>query len=171
MRTSRPARRRTAVIGTAAAALLTASAAIPAFGATTTPPPVRPAAQTAAEPVRGGSPESTVDRVADFYGAYIDAVYDEDGRLAGQLRTHYLRADLRKRLATWESKNHADGVLRAQNVPVKWSVAYDGSGTGSSYTVVTLTWDSGSRPSTSRVAVRSSLETRQITDIREAPAK
>ncbi|WP_030249855.1 hypothetical protein [Streptomyces violens] len=171
MRSTRPARRRTAVIGTAVAALLTASAAIPAFGATTAPPPVRPAAQTEVQPARGGSPESTVDRVANFYGAYIDAVYDEDGRLARELRNHYLRSDLRKRLADWEAKNHADGVLRAQNVPAKWSVKYDGSGTGSSYTIVTLTWDSGSHPSTSRLAVRSSLETRQITDIKAAPGK
>ncbi|MFI8995279.1 hypothetical protein [Streptomyces sp. NPDC053542] len=170
MRSTRPARRRTTVIGTAAAALLATSAAIPAFGATTAPP-VRPAAQAAVQPVRDGSPESTVDRVADFYGAYIDAVYDEDGRLAHELRNHYLRADLRKRLAVWEEKNHADGVLRAQNVPVKWSVNYDGSGTGSAYTIVTLTWDSGSHPSTSRLAVRSSLETRQITDIKEAPRR
>ncbi|MFC6061791.1 hypothetical protein [Streptomyces ochraceiscleroticus] len=171
MRSSRPARRRTAVIGTAVAALLATSAAIPAFGAGTAPPPVRPAAQAAVQPVRDGSPESTVDRVADFYGAYIDAVYDEDGRLAGELRNHYLRADLRKRLAVWEEKNHADGVLRAQNVPAKWSVNYDGSGTGSAYTIVTLTWDSGSHPSTTRLAVRSSLETRQITDIKAAPAR
>ncbi|MER7398484.1 hypothetical protein ABT381_23590 [Streptomyces sp. NPDC000151] len=171
MRSTRPARRRTTVIGTAAAALLAASAAIPAFGATTTAPPPAHAVQAAAQPARAGSPESTVDRVADFYGAYIDAVYDEDGRLARELRNHYLRSDLRKRLADWEAKNHADGVLRAQNVPVKWSVGYDGSGTGSAYTIVTLTWDSGSHPSTSRLAVRSSLETRQITDIKAAPSR
>lgn len=172
MRTTRPGRHRTAVIG-AATALLVSTAAIPAVAssAVTTRPAVKPAAASEVQPGRAGNPESTVDRVADFYGAYIDAVWDGDGTLAGALRNHYLRADLRKSLAVWEEKNHADGVLRAQNVPNKWAVSYDGSGAGHSYTIVTLTWGTGAKPTTTRLAVQSSLETRQITNIKEAPAK
>jgi hypothetical protein len=51
--------------------------------------------------VRGGSPDSAVDRVADFYGAYIDAVSDGTDDLSGHLRAHYLTEDLRQRLAAW----------------------------------------------------------------------
>lgn len=36
-----------------------------------------------------------MDRVADFYGAYIDAVSDGTDDLSGDLRAHYLTEDLR----------------------------------------------------------------------------
>ncbi|MFB7470801.1 hypothetical protein [Kitasatospora sp. NPDC056184] len=125
--------------------------------------------QTAAsDPVRGGSPDSAVDRVADFYGGYIDAVSDGTDDLGEQLRAHYLTEDLRRRLAAWEEANHADGVLRAQNVPTAWAVGYHDSGAGHLFTTVTLTWGTGPDARHTRLAVQSDLSTKLISDIKEA---
>ncbi|MFF3204486.1 hypothetical protein [Streptomyces sp. NPDC002962] len=89
-----------------------------------------------------GKPSDNITRIADFYGAYTDAVTDEGGgKLADELRKHYLTPAFQKELAAWEDKNHADGVLRAQNVPLAWKVTDNGT---ANYTeaVVTLTWGS-----------------------------
>ena len=91
-----------------------------------------------------GKPSDNVTRIADFYGAYIDAVTDADdgGKLADALRKNYLSAGFQKELAAWEAKEHANGVLRAQNVPLAWKVTDNGT---ADYTeaVVTLTWGGG----------------------------
>ncbi|MEH0547815.1 hypothetical protein QA802_33500 [Streptomyces sp. B21-105] len=86
-----------------------------------------------------GKPSDNVTRIANFYGAYIDAVIDEDGKLADDLRKHYLTSAFQKELQAWEDKNHANGVLQAQNVPLAWNVTDNGT---ANYTeaVVTLTW-------------------------------
>ncbi|MFI5688246.1 hypothetical protein [Streptomyces sp. NPDC051636] len=97
-----------------------------------------------------GKPSDNITRIADFYGAYIDAVTDEDsGDLGEALRGHYLTADFQRELNAWEEKNHADGVLRAQNVPLAWKVTDNGT---ADYTeaVITLTW---SRSSTTKLVV------------------
>ncbi|MFL4908189.1 hypothetical protein ACJ6WF_34525 [Streptomyces sp. MMS24-I2-30] len=57
--------------------------------------------------------------MADFYGAYIGAVCDGTDDLSSQLRSLFLTEDLQQRLAAWEEVNHADGVLRAQDVPTR----------------------------------------------------
>ncbi|WP_329586529.1 hypothetical protein OG500_35900 [Kitasatospora sp. NBC_01250] len=119
---------------------------------------------------RSGSPDSAVDRVADFYGAYIDAVSDGTDDLSDQLRAHYLTQDLRQRLAAWEEANHADGVLRAQDVPTAWEVSYQDSGAGHLFTTVTLTWGTGPDAGKTRLAVQSDLSTKLISDIEDAPA-
>ncbi|NEB79992.1 hypothetical protein G3I40_32940 [Streptomyces sp. SID14478] len=119
-----------------------------------------------------GDPRSTTDRVANFYGAYIDAVWDtEDPASAADakaLRTFYLSAAARKKVAAYEAREHADGILFAQNVPVKWAVTYTGSGAGHSTALVTLTWSDGKNPEVTRIKVQSDLSTRKITDL--APA-
>ncbi|MEU4654607.1 hypothetical protein AB0G32_11750 [Streptomyces sp. NPDC023723] len=75
-------------------------------------------ADTVAVPVRVGRPTSAVDRVADFYGAYIDVLSDVGrGTLSGALRDHYLAPRLRQRLTRWEAVRHADGVLARRGVP------------------------------------------------------
>ncbi|MFJ9458439.1 hypothetical protein ACIRST_25540 [Kitasatospora sp. NPDC101447] len=117
--------------------------------------------------VRSGSLDSAVDRVADFYGAYIDAVSDGTDGLGDQLRAHYLTEDLRRRLAAWEEANHADGVLRAQDVPTRWEVRYHDSGAGHLFTTVTLTWGTGPDAGHTRLAVQSDLSTKLISDIEE----
>ncbi|WP_053730844.1 hypothetical protein [Streptomyces sp. WM6378] len=117
--------------------------------------------------VRGGSPDSAVDRVADFYGAYIDAVSDGTDDLGSQLRSHYLTEDLRQRLAAWEEANHADGVLRAQDVATRWEVKYRDSGGGVLSCTVTLTWGTGPDAGQTQLAVRSDLSTKLISDIED----
>ncbi|WP_236047976.1 hypothetical protein [Streptacidiphilus fuscans] len=118
-------------------------------------------------PVREGSPDSAVDRVADFYGAYIDAVSDGTDNLSHELRSHYLTHDFQHRLTVWEEANHADGVLRAQDVPTHWEVRYHDSGAGHLFTTVTLTWGTGPHAAHTRLAVQSDLSTKLISDIEE----
>ncbi|MEV5507952.1 hypothetical protein [Streptomyces orinoci] len=116
-------------------------------------------------PVRSGSPDSAVDRVANFYGAYIDAVSGGTGSLAGRLRSACLTQDLQRRLAVWEEANHADGVLRAQDVPTHWEVFYDNSATGHLFTRVVLTWGTGPDATRTTLDVQSDLPTKLISDL------
>ncbi|MDX3678180.1 hypothetical protein PV705_24230, partial [Streptomyces scabiei] len=113
-------------------------------------------------------------RVADFFGAYVDAKDDSPGpdtALAKALRTHYLTPAFAERLKAWEKKNKVDGVLRAQNVPVEWTVSESGNGR---HIVVTLTFGGGESPTkTTRFDVKHNL-LGDISDIRaigKAPAK
>ncbi|OKI12605.1 hypothetical protein [Streptomyces sp. CB03911] len=132
--TTRKHVRRTVLIAGLVAAValpigLTASAQATTGGAT--------AGAVAPRTVTGRSSDD-LTRVADFYGAYIDARLDaEDGRLAAELRKFYLRADYLGELAKWEEANQADGVLRAQNVPLKWTVKENGT---AGQVGITLTW-------------------------------
>ncbi|MEV7547018.1 hypothetical protein [Streptomyces sp. NPDC089915] len=121
------------------------------------------AATAAAPPSVSGSPEGAFTRIADFYGSYIDAVYDGDGRTADQLRAFYLSEPLQRELRQWEDANHANGVLRAQNVPLKWKVTSVDSGMGKTNASVTLTW---SGDTTTTVYVQADLRTKKITSIR-----
>ncbi|MEU6343500.1 hypothetical protein ABZ883_21470, partial [Streptomyces sp. NPDC046977] len=139
----RPVRRTALIAGLAAAAVaLPLGLTVPAQGAA-----LAPAAVSAAVPGPvSGVPGQAVTRVADFYGAYIDAkgdYEDPDGALAAALRTHYLTPDFARRLATWEEENGADGVLRAQNVPARWTVRDNGAVGNGHEVVVTLTYGSG----------------------------
>ncbi|MFD8292794.1 hypothetical protein ACFV2B_31825, partial [Streptomyces lavendulae] len=84
------------------------------------------------------------------------------GSTADRLRSFYLSQPLRQELARWEEANHANGVLRAQNVPVQWKVTSTGSGTGKTNATVTLTWGGGD---TTQVHVQADLKTKKITSI------
>lgn len=90
-------------------------------------------------------------------------MYDGDGPTADRLRAFYLSEPLRAELRTWEETNHADGVLRAQNVPLRWKVTSTGSGTGRTNATVTLTWGSD----TTEIHVQADLATRKIVSIRD----
>ncbi|MDT3397125.1 hypothetical protein RKE29_10785 [Streptomyces sp. B1866] len=159
--------RRTA---TTAAALLTMAVAAPAAGATVGAPG-RPAGRDdAPSGVRGGSTGSAADRVADFFGAYLDALHDSGrGRLAQDLRRHYLTAGFRHRLVVWE-RDHGgvDGVLRTRQVPTSWEVAYEDSAMGRVWTRVRLSSGEPGHPVHTYLSVRSDLATRLISDIRPA---
>ncbi|MEV0091685.1 hypothetical protein [Streptomyces sp. NPDC050738] len=148
------------------AALLTAVAVVPAAASTTTSSPRPPA------PSVSGSPEVAYNRVADFYGTYIDAGYGEGGvaagRLSDSLRKFYLTPKLRRHLAAWENRNHADGVLRAQNVPRAWKVTPGDSGMEHTWSTVRLTWGSPRHPAYTYLDVQSDLATKKISWIREA---
>ncbi|WP_030711825.1 hypothetical protein [Streptomyces sp. NRRL F-2580] len=162
---SKPSAKRTASLTLASAAVLTlafvttTSASASADGST----PKR-AQAAAALPSVSGSPQAAFTRIADFYGSYVDAVYDGDGQTADRLRALYLSEPLQAQLRQWEEANHADGVLRAQNVPLQWKVASTGSGTGKTNATVTLTWGGGA---TTKVYVQADLATRKIVSIRD----
>jgi hypothetical protein len=147
MNSKSPAHRRTGRRAAVAAGLVLAvglgvSTQVPAQASVHAPAK----ASTAAHQSVNGTTGQVVTRVADFYGAYIDAFHDDsdpDVTLAAALRKHYLTPDFAKRLAAWEKKNGADGVLRAQNVPAKWTVGDNGAVGNGHEVIVTLTFGSG----------------------------
>ncbi|MGY9070129.1 hypothetical protein [Streptomyces sp. CAS3] len=139
--------------------------------AAVTPALARPAtARTTA--VAQGDARNATQHVADFYGAYIDAVWASDDKAAGAdakaLRAFYLSTAAQKKVAVYETKEHADGILFAQNVPVRWQVAYTGSGAGHATSRVTLTWSDGPHAEVTRIDVQSDLHTLKITDLKPA---
>ncbi|WP_369394044.1 hypothetical protein AB5J72_45645 [Streptomyces sp. CG1] len=158
--------RKTLFTAVALAGGLTLAAVTPALAGTTANRTTRAAAVASAQ----GDPRNATQHVADFYGAYIDAVWATDDKSAGDaakaLRAFYLSADARKKVAAFEKKEHADGILFAQNVPVKWKVTYTGSGSGHATSRVTLTWGDGPHAEVSTIDVQSSLKTLKITDLK-----
>ncbi|MEU6511775.1 hypothetical protein [Streptomyces sp. NPDC046942] len=145
---------------------LTLAAVTPALAGTGASHTTRAAAVSSAE----GDPRNATQHVADFYGAYIDAVWATGDTSAGPaakaLRGFYLTVAAQKKVAAFEKKEHADGILFAQNVPVKWKVTYTGSGAGRATSRVTLTWSDGKHPEVSRIDVQSDLKTLKITDLK-----
>ncbi|MEU9989133.1 hypothetical protein AB0E10_20520 [Streptomyces sp. NPDC048045] len=160
--------RKTLVTAVALTAGLTLAAVTPALAGTAASHTTRATAAVSAQ----GDPRNVTQHVADFYGAYIDAVWaNEDpsaGASAKALRAFYLTAAAQKKVAAFEKKNHADGILFAQNVPVKWKVAYTGSGAGHATSRVTLTWSDGPDAQVTRIDVQSDLKTLKITDLKPA---
>ncbi|MEV6838468.1 hypothetical protein AB0N17_28830 [Streptomyces sp. NPDC051133] len=156
--------RKTLITALALTGGLTLAAVTPALAGTAASHTPRTAA------VAQGDPRNVTQHVADFYGAYVDAVWATDDKSAGDaakaLRAFYLSAAAQKKVAAFEKKEHADGILFAQNVPVKWSVAYTGSGAGHATSRVTLTWSGGKHPEVSRIDVQSDLKTLKITDLK-----
>ncbi|GLX52709.1 hypothetical protein Shyhy01_56590 [Streptomyces hygroscopicus subsp. hygroscopicus] len=139
--------------------------------AAVTPALARPATGHAAVVSRGDARDVT-QHVADFYGAYIDAAWAVDDKAAGAeakaLRAFYLSPAAQKKVAAYEAEEHADGILFAQNVPVRWHVAYAGSGAGHATSRVTLTWSDGPHAEVTRIDVQSDLRTLKITDLKPA---
>ncbi|MFD7026999.1 hypothetical protein ACFWAR_03050 [Streptomyces sp. NPDC059917] len=161
----RPTTRTAAIVfaATAATAALSFAFVTSASASADGSAPKAAPAAAAALPSVSGSPEAAFTRIADFYGAYIDAVYDGDGKTADQLRSFYLAKPLQAELKKWEETNHANGVLRAQNVPSQWKVTSTGSGTGKTSATVTLTWGG----STTEIHVQADLATKKITSIKD----
>ncbi|MDJ0380025.1 hypothetical protein [Streptomyces sp. G-G2] len=162
---NRPTKRTAAIALAATAALSLAFVTTASASGDHAPAQAAPAA-AAGLPSVSGSPQGAFNRIVDFYGAYIDASYDGDGKTADQLRSFYLAKPLQAELKKWEEANHANGVLRAQNVPLKWKVASTGSGMGKTNATVTLTWNGdGSAGSTTEIRVQADLKTQRITSI------
>ncbi|MFF9894874.1 hypothetical protein [Streptomyces longispororuber] len=166
---SRPARRRFGPRAALVAVVLAAAAAVPSSVSATPETGTAPAGGPGQAPPRSGSPGPAYERVAHFYGAYVDMA-DEAGsaRAAAELRNFYLTADLRDRLAVWERRHDADGVLRAAHVPTAWRVTAGDSGMGRTTSTVRLTWGTGEERTYTYLTVRSDLATRKITDIESA---
>ncbi|MFI7317063.1 hypothetical protein [Streptomyces venezuelae] len=158
------------VVSSVSVALLALTVPLVGASSASVDPQARPVSSTV--PARGGSPTSTVDHVADFYGAYTDVLHDT-GRnsLANGLRHHYLTDGLRKSLARWEAAHHRDGVLRGKGAPSAWKVTYQDSGMGHCWTVVKLTWhDAQHRTHHRYLTVQSDLATMDISGIKEGSA-
>ncbi|MFF3612690.1 hypothetical protein [Streptomyces sp. NPDC002580] len=143
----RPGRRAAIAAGLVLAVGLGVSTQVSAQAAVRVPAKISTAkVSAAASRSVTGTPGQVVTRVSDFYGAYIDAkgdYEDPDATLAAALRKHYLTPDFAQRLAAWEGENGVDGVLRAQNVPARWTVTDNGAVGNSHEVVVTLTFGSG----------------------------
>ncbi|MFH8746350.1 hypothetical protein ACH4GK_13390 [Streptomyces rimosus] len=155
-----------------AAALSALAVTAPAGAGAAAAPAPAPAGDQAEVPARSGSTESAVDRVANFYGSYLDAVHDQGrGTLAEALRAHYLTPELRAHLANWERREHADGVLRAQDAPRAWRVTYNDSAMGRAWTRVRLTFGSVEHPRHTHLLVTCDLNTLRITDIQPDTGK
>jgi hypothetical protein len=158
--------RKTLLTAVALTGGLTLAAVAPALAGTGASHTTHTAAVSSAQ----GDPRNVTQRVADFYGAYVDAVWSTDDRSAGDaakaLRSFYLSAAAQKKVAAFEKKEHADGILFAQNVPVKWKVTYTGSGAGHATSRVTLTWSDGPHAEISKIDVQSDLKTLKITDLK-----
>ncbi|MGW3874888.1 hypothetical protein ACWEC4_28785 [Streptomyces sp. NPDC005055] len=139
---------------------LLAAAVVPAAAAA----PQAPAAPAA---VRSTASAPAYQQVAHFYGAYIDAAGTEGGgKLTTALRAFYLTPALRSQLRTWEARNRADGVLRAQNTPLALKVTAGDSGAGHTWSKVRLTWNGGKHPTYTYLTVQSDLRTGKISGIR-----
>ncbi|WP_329302236.1 DUF3828 domain-containing protein [Streptomyces sp. NBC_00659] len=169
----RPGRRAAVAAGLVLAVGLGVSTQVAAQAAVPAPVKVSAKAAAALRTVSGFNGD-VVTQVADFYGAYIDAKdapAGPDAALAKALRAHYLTPAFAKQLGAWEKKNQADGLLRAQNVPVQWTVSEGANGLE---VVVTLTFGGGESPTTTTDLVVKQEPTGRITDIRTtsiAPAK
>ncbi|MET7680554.1 hypothetical protein [Streptomyces sp. NPDC005423] len=155
---------------TGVAAALSLAAITPALASSAPHPGAHRTVAVAA--TAKGDPRDITSRVADFYGSYIDSVWTTDDPTAAAnrkaLRHFYLSAAEQRKVTAYEAREHADGVLFAQNVPVKWSVAYTGSGAGHATALVTLTWSDGANAEVTHIKVQSDLRTRKITDLAQA---
>ncbi|MEU0007884.1 hypothetical protein ABZ079_27265 [Streptomyces sp. NPDC006314] len=158
--------RKTLLTAVALTAGLSLAAVTPALAGSAASHTTRAAAVSSAQ----GDPRNVTQHVADFYGAYVDSVWATDDPSAAAsakaLRAFYLSAGAQKKVAAYEKKEHADGILFAQNVPVKWKVTSAGSGAGHATSRVTLTWSDGPHAQVSTIDVRSDLKTLKITDLR-----
>lgn len=170
-RMSRRTKRNSIVAGAVAAVLIPLGVAGTAMAGDDSSGSSQPATKQAAESKpgsdRSAASEDTpavVTEVEKFYQGYISALGEGDDEQAKSLRKAALTESLQNDLAEWEQQNAADGVLRTQNVPVEAEAVYDGSGTGHSWTIVTLKWDRGPEPT--KLHVQSDLETHKISGIK-----
>jgi hypothetical protein len=153
---------RTAVIAGVAVGVLSLGVAGTALATSGSEGPSTQSAHTSAQKADGN--DAAVETVSDFYDGYITARGEGDEKKAEELRDSNVTAKYAKKLAAWEKKHDADGVVRSQNVPVNADVTYDGSGMGHSWTVVTLTWDGGKK---TKLHVQSDIESQKISGIKD----
>ncbi|GHH44251.1 hypothetical protein [Streptomyces candidus] len=123
-------------------------AAIAAVLATAAPLTAAPALATSAPSAPGaqGTAATPATEVNRFLTAYRHAVLGVGTRTPGAIRKAYLTKELDARLSEWAVRNHADPVLRAQNVPKDWKVRNHSTTAGTSKVVVTQIW--GGAPDT-----------------------
>ncbi|MFJ6698233.1 hypothetical protein ACIQM4_19475 [Streptomyces sp. NPDC091272] len=133
--------------------------AAPATPATTTAPVPAPAPL----PGEARTPTAEVDH---FFGSYREAVLGTGSRSPEQVREAHLTAELDARLTRWAEENHADPVLRAQNVPEGWRVRHHATTATTVTVILTEIWGTGPDTEVWYTVRRSDL---RITDLTDAP--
>ncbi|MFI5801619.1 hypothetical protein [Streptomyces sp. NPDC051561] len=103
-------------------------------------------------------------QVNQFFTEYRQAVLGHGTRTPEAVRKAYLTKELDARLTAWAVQNHADPVLRAQNVPKDWKVRNHTSTPTTATVIVTEVW--GGSPDTHvwYTVRRSDLRITQLTD-------
>ncbi|WP_433544054.1 hypothetical protein ACQPZG_02315 (plasmid) [Streptomyces sp. CA-294286] len=150
-------RTRSRILSCAAVATLLATAApVAAALALTTPAPSALGAQGEAV-----TPATEVNR---FFKAYRHAVLGVGTRTPEAVRTAHLTKELDARLTEWAAQNHADPVLRAQNVPKDWKVRAHSTTAGTSTVVVTQIWAGAPDTQVRYTVRRSDLKIINLTD-------
>jgi hypothetical protein len=164
VRTGMTARQKAAAAAALAIALGAAvlTGPTPALAATAPSGPATQAAQPA-QPARTRA-ERQVDALLTQYRSALQGTNPNMG--PENVRQEFLTEECNARLHAWEEQEHADGVFRAQNIPVSWGTRYEGSGAGHAAVAVVFHWGSGS---TTEVWYQVDLATLRISDVTDPP--
>ncbi|MFI0975523.1 hypothetical protein ACH4SP_00685 [Streptomyces sp. NPDC021093] len=102
--------------------------------------------------------------VNHFFKTYRKAVQGTGPRTPEEVRKAHLTAELDAQLTEWAEQNHADPVLRAQNVPKDWKVRNHSTTATTATVIVTQIW--GGSPDTEvwYTVRRSDLKIINLTD-------
>ncbi|MFJ2738771.1 hypothetical protein ACIO3O_03790 [Streptomyces sp. NPDC087440] len=111
-----------------------------------------------------GETRTPAAEVNTFFKAYRKAVQGSGPHTPEQVRKAHLTAELDAQLAAWAEQNHADPVLRAQNVPKDWKVRNHAQTATTATVIVTQIW--GASPDTEvwYTVRRSDLRITNLTD-------
>ncbi len=157
----------------AALALAAPLAATPASAAPTTTPTTptasaaTPAAVAPAGPVTSavrGETRTPAAEVDHFFTAYRKAVLGSGPHTPEQVRRAHLTAELDAHLTEWAEQNHADPVMRAQNVPKSWKVRLHAQTATTATVVLTQVWGAGRDTEVWYTVRRSDLRITNLTD-------
>ncbi|MEU8892372.1 hypothetical protein [Streptomyces sp. NPDC048442] len=147
------------------AALVAALAPVAPLAAA--PASATPASTVAATPsstaVRGETRAPAIE-VNHFFKSYRKSVLGTGSRTPEEVRRAHLTAELDARLTEWAAQNHADPVMRAQNVPKDWKVRNHSMTATTATVIVTEIW--GGSPDTEvwYTVRRSDLKITDLTD-------
>ncbi|CAM5449733.1 hypothetical protein GCM10010329_34480 [Streptomyces spiroverticillatus] len=149
---------------------LLAQAALISALALAAPLATTPASATASDPAPAvqGETRTPATEVNHFFKAYRKAAQGSGPQAPEQVRKAHLTAELDARLTAWAEENHADPVMRAQNIPKDWKVRNHGQTATTATVIVTEIW--GASPDTEvwYTVRRSDLK---ITDLTDPPLR
>ncbi|MFJ4879542.1 hypothetical protein ACIP93_30680 [Streptomyces sp. NPDC088745] len=154
----------------AALALAAPLAATPASATPATTPTASAATPAAVTPAGPASPavrgeaRTPAAQVDHFFTAYRKAVLGSGPHTPEQVRRAHLTAELDAHLTEWAEQNHADPVMRAQNVPRGWKARLHAQTATTATVVLTQIW--GAVPDTEvwYTVRRSDLKITNLTD-------
>ncbi|MGW7411037.1 hypothetical protein [Streptomyces sp. NPDC054863] len=155
------------LVRAALVAALTFAAPLAAAPAGAAPAPAATAtasATTTASTAVPGETRAPAIEVNHFFKSYRKAVLGTGSRTPEEVRKAHLTAELDARLTKWAEQNHADPVMRAQNVPKDWKVRNHATTATTATVIVTEIW--GGSPDTEvwYTVRRSDLKITNLTD-------